>query len=156
MKIIKNSFSIIIWILLITLSTVLLSNLAHEMGEYKIAAWEYVQSLFAHSALFWAMGILLLIQVLFINLKSFRQKNRIVATITIIIIIMSVMFYRHIIRIMTSYNTIIQDTNGVSEIGLAVLNYRKYFLVYVIVTNVLSIVNIIITTKNTIKNDNKS
>lgn len=144
MKIIKNSFSIIVWVLLIVLSNILLSNSAHGMGEYRIAAWEYVQSLFAHSALFWTMGILLLIQVLFINLKAFKCSNGIVAFITIVIIIVSVMFYRHITRIMTSYNTIIQDTNGVPEIGLAVLDYRKYSLVYVIVSDALSMVNIIV------------
>lgn len=144
MKIIKNSFSIIIWILFIVLSNILLSNSAHGMGEYRIAAWEYIQSLFAHSTLFWVMGILLLIQVLLINLKSFRYKDGIVVFITIVIIIISVMFYRHIIRIMTSYNTIIQDTNGVPEIGLAVLDYRKYALVYVIISDILSMINTIV------------
>lgn len=145
MKIIKNSFSIIMWILLIVLSNILLSNSAHGMGEYKVAAWEYVKSLFAHSALFWIMGILLLIQVLLLNLKSFRYKDGIVAFITIVIIIVSVMFYRHITRIMISYNTIIQDTNGVPEIGFAVLDYRKYILVYVIVSNILSMINTVVT-----------
>ena len=67
MKIIKNSFSIIVWILFIVLSAILLSNSAHGMGGYRIAAWEYIQSLFAHSTLFWVMGILLLIQVLLIT-----------------------------------------------------------------------------------------
>ncbi len=144
MKIIKNSFSIIVWVLLIVLSNILLSNSAHGMGEYRIAAWEYVQPLFAHSALFWSIGILLLIQVLLINLKSFRYKDGIVVFITIVIIIVSVIFYWHITRIMTSYNTIIQNTNGVPEIGIAVLNYRKYSLVYVIVSDILSIVNAIV------------
>lgn len=144
MKIIKKSFSIIIWVLLIVLSNILLSNSAHGMGEYRIAAWEYVQSLFAHSALFWVVGILLLIQVLLINLKSFKYKNGIFVCITIVIIIVSVMFDRHITRIMTSYNTIIQDTNGVPEIGFAVLDYRKYVLIYVIVTSVLSVSNIVV------------
>lgn len=144
MKNIKNSFSIIIWVLFIVLSNILLSNSAYGMGEYRIKAWQYTQSLFTHSALFWTMGILLLIQVLLINLKSFKYKNGIVVCITIVIIIVSVMFYRHITRIMTSYNTIIQDTNGVPEIGLAVLDYRKYSLVYVIVSDALSMVNIIV------------
>lgn len=148
MKIIKNSFSIIAWILFIVLFTILLSNSTHGMGEYRIAAWEYVQSLFAHSALFWTVGILLLLQVLLINLKSFKYRNGIVVCITIVIIIVSVMFYRHITRIMTSYNTIIQDTNGVPEIGAAVLDYRKYALIYVIVTSVLSMVNIIVAVMN--------
>lgn len=151
MKIIKNSFSIIIWILFIVLSNILLSNSAHGMGEYRIAAWEYIQSLFAHSTLFWVMGILLLIQVLLINLKSFRYKDGIVVFITIVIIIISVMFYRHIIRIMTSYNTIIQDTNGVPEIGLAVLDYRKYALVYVIISDILSMINTIVAVMNSRK-----
>lgn len=144
MKIIKNSFLIIAWILLIIIATIFLSNSAHGMGEYRIAAWEYVQSLFTHSALFWTVGILLLSQVLLINLKTFKYRNGIVVCITIVIIIVSVMFYRHITRIMTSYNTIIQNTNGVPEIGIAVLDYRKYALIYVIVTSVLSMVNIII------------
>lgn len=144
MKIIKNSFSIIVWILFIVLSNILLSNSAHGMGEYRIAAWEYVQSLFAHSALFWSIGILLLIQVLLINLKPFKYRNEIVACITIVIIIVSVMFYRHIIRIMTSYNAIIQDTNGIPEIGLEVLDYRRYALVYVIVSDILSMINTIV------------
>jgi len=94
--------------------------------------------------LFWSIGILLLIQVLLINLKSFRYKDGIVVFITIVIIIVSVIFYWHITRIMTSYNTIIQNTNGVPEIGIAVLNYRKYSLVYVIVSDILSIVNAIV------------
>lgn len=151
MKIIKNSFSIIVWILFIVLSAILLSNSAHGMGEYRIAAWEYIQSLFAHSALFWVMGILLLIQVLLINLKSFRYKDGTVVFITIVIIIISVMFYRHITRIMTSYNTIIQDTNGIPEIGLAVLDYRKYALVYVIISDILSMINTIVAVMNSRK-----
>jgi len=118
------------------------------MGEYRMAAWQYVQSLFAHSALFWTIGILLLIQVLLINLKSFKYKNGIVACITIAIIIASVGFYRDITKIMDSYNTIIQDTNGVSEIGLAVLDYRKYALIYVIVSNALSMINSIVVVTN--------
>lgn len=144
MKIIKNSFSIIVWILFIVLSAILLSNSAHGMGEYRIAAWQYVQSLFAHSSLFWTIGILLLIQVLLMNLKSFKYKNGIVVCITITIIIVSVMFYRHITRIMISYNTIIQNTNGVHEIGFLVLDYRKYALVYVIISDILSMINIIV------------
>ena len=67
---------------------------------------------------------------------------------TIVIIIVSVMFYRYIIRIMTSYNTIIQNTNGVPEIGLEVLDYRRYALVYVIVLDILSMVNIIVVVMN--------
>lgn len=127
MKIIKNSFSIIVWVLLIVLSNILLSNSAHGMGEYRIAAWEYVQPLFAHSALFWSIGILLLIQVLLINLKSFRYKDGIVVFITIVIIIVSVIFYWHITRIMTSYNTIIQNTNGVPEIGNSSIKLSQIF-----------------------------
>lgn len=152
MKIIKKSFSIIIWVLLIVLSNILLSNSAHGMGEYRIEAWEYVQSLFVHSALFWTMGILLLIQVLFINLKSFKYKNGIVICISIVIIIVSVMFYRHITSIMASYNTIIQDTNGVPEIGFAVLDYRKYALACVIVASVLSVANIVVVMSNRERN----
>lgn len=151
MKIIKNSFSIIVWILFIVLSAILLSNSAHGMGEYGIAAWEYIQSLFAHSALFWVMGILLLIQVLLINLKSFRYKDGIVAFITIVTIIVSVMFYRHITKIMISYNAIIHDTNGIPEIGLEVLDYRKYALVYVIISDILSMVNTIVAVMNSRK-----
>lgn len=148
MKITKNSFSIIIWVLLIALSNILLSHLAQGMGEYRIAAWKYVQSLFVHSALFWTIGILLIVQVILLNLKSFKYKNGIVACITIAIIIASVGFYRDITKIMDSYNTIIQDTNGVSEIGLAVLDYRKYALIYVIVSDALSMINIIVTVMN--------
>lgn len=94
-------------VLLIALSNILLSYSAQGMGEYKIAAWQYIQSLFAHFTLFWSIGILLLIQVLLINLKLFKYKNRIVACITIAIIIVSVIFYRNITKIIDSYNTII-------------------------------------------------
>ena len=85
------------------------------------------------------------------NLKSFRYKDGIVVFITIAIIIVSVMFYRHITKIMISYNAIIQDTNGVPEIGLAVLDYRKYALVYVIVSNILSMINTIVAVMNSRK-----
>lgn len=151
MKIIKNSFSIIVWILFIVLSAILLSNSAHGMGEYRIAAWQYVQSLFARSALFWTIGIWLLIQALLINLNPFKNKNGIIVCITIVIIVASVMFYRNVTRIMTSYNTIIQDTNGVPEIGAAVLDYRKYAFVYVIVSCILSMANIVVAVKNSKK-----
>lgn len=144
MKIIKNLFSIIVWGLLIALSNIVLTNSAHGMGEYRTEAWQYVQSLFAHSALFWTVGILLLIQAILLNLKPFKSKSVIVACITIAIVIVSVMFYRDVTRIMESYNTIIQDTNGVPEIGLAVLDYRKYTLIYIIVSSVLSVANVII------------
>ena len=49
---------------------------------------------------------------------------------------------------MTSYNAIIQDTNGIPEIGLEVLDYRRYALVYVIVSDILSMINTIVANKN--------
>ena len=89
-------------------------------------------------------GILLLIQSILLNLKPFKSKSVIVACITIAIVIVSVMFYWDVTRIMESYNTIIQDANGVPEIWLAVLDYSKYTLIYIIVSSVLSVANVII------------
>ena len=52
---------------------------------------------------------------------------------------------------MISYNAIIHDTNGIPEIGLEVLDYRKYALVYVIISDILSMVNTIVAVMNSRK-----
>lgn len=142
MKTIKKSLTIIIWILLIALGCIILSNSASKMGEYRIEAWTYVKGLFAHSTLFWAVGILMFFQVILLNLKQFKRKTIILITLSAITIIISTMFYQDISITMTAYKQIILDTNGVPEIGIAVFEYRKYALIYSIISSVLAIINI--------------
>lgn len=142
MKTIKKSLTIIIWILLIALGCIILSNSASKMGGYRIAAWTYVKGLFAHSTLFWAVGILMFFQVILLNLKQFKRKTIILIALSVITIIISTMFYQDISITMTAYKQIILDTNGIPEIGMAVFEYRKYALIYSIISSVLAIINI--------------
>lgn len=142
MKTIKKSITFIIWILLIALGYVILSNTASKMGEYSIEAWTYIKGLFAHSTLFWAVGILIFLQVILLNLKPFKGKTIILIALSVMIIIAAVMFYQDMSITMTAYKQIILDTNSVSEIGLAVFGYRKYALIYSVVSSILAIVNI--------------
>lgn len=144
MKIIKKSITIILWILFIALGCVILSNSAFKMGEYRVEAWTYVKRLFAHSALFWAVGILIMIQVILINLKPFKYKTVIVIALTVITIIVSVMFYQDLSETMTAYKQIILDTNGVPEVGMAVYEYRKDVLMYSVISSILSVMNVVI------------
>lgn len=142
MKTIKKSITFITWILLIALGCVILSNSASKIGEYRIEAWTYVKGLFAHSTLFWTVGILIFLQVILLNLKPFKGKTIILIALSIIVIIVSIMFYQDMSITMTAYKQIILDTNSVSEIGLAVFGYRKYALIYSVVSSILAIVNI--------------
>ena len=142
MKTIKKSLTIIMWILLIALGCIILSNSASKMGGYRIEAWTYVKGLFAHSTLFWAVGILMFFQVILLNLKQFKRKTIILIALSVITIIISTMFYQDISITMTAYKQIILDTNGVPEIGMAVFEYRKYTLIYSIISSVLAIINI--------------
>lgn len=143
MKTIKKSLTTIIWILLIALGCVILSNTAFKMGECSIEAWTYVKGLFAHSTLFWAMGILIFLQVILLNLKPFKGKAIILIILSVMVIIVAVMFYKDMSITMLSYKQVIFDTNvKPEEIGLAVFGYRKYALIYSIVSSILAIVNI--------------
>ena len=143
MKTIKKSLTTVIWILLIALGYVILSNTASKMGEYSIKAWTYVKGLFAHSTLFWTVGILIFLQVIFLNLKPFKGKTIILIVLSVMIIIAAVMFYKDISITMLSYKQVIFDTNvKPEEIGLAVFGYRKYALIYSVVSSILAIVNI--------------
>lgn len=142
MKTIKKSITFIIWILLIALGCVILSNTASKMGECSVKAWTYVKGLFAHSTLFWAVGILIFLQMILLNLKPFKGKTIILIILSVMVIIVAVMFYKDISITMTAYNQIILDTNSVPEIGMAVFEYRKYALIYSVVSSILAIVNI--------------
>lgn len=143
MNIIKKSFTIIIWILLIALGCIILSNSASKMGGYRIEAWTYVKGLFVHSKLFWAVGILIFLQVILLNLKPFKGKTIILITSSAITIIISIMFYQDILLTMTAYKQIILDTNGIAEIGMAVFEYKKYVLIYSIISSILTSINTI-------------
>lgn len=142
MKTTKKSITFIIWILLIALGCVILSNSASKIGGYRIEAWTYVKGLFAHSTLFWAVGILIFLQMILLNLKPFKGKTIILIALSVIIIIVSIMFYQDMSITMTAYKQIILDTNSVPEIGMAVFEYRKYALIYSVVSSILAIVNI--------------
>lgn len=148
MKTIKKSVTIILWILLIALGYVILSSSASKMGGYRTEAWTYVKGLFAHSTLFWAVGILIMIQVILMNLKPFKCKTIIVIAMAIVTVIVSVMFYQDLSGTMTAYKQIILDTNGVPEVGMAVYEYKKNVLIYSIVSSILTIVNIGISVTN--------
>lgn len=142
MKTIKKSITFIIWILLIALGCVILSNSASKIGGYRIEAWTYVKGLFAHSTLFWAVGILIFLQMILLNLNPFKGKTIILIILSVMVIIVAVMFYKDMSITMTAYNQIILDTNSVPEIGMAVFEYRKYALIYSVVSAILVIVNI--------------
>lgn len=142
MKTIKKSLTTVIWILLIALGCVILSNSASKIGGYRIEAWTYVKGLFAHSTLFWTVGILIFLQMILLNLKPFKGKTIILIVLSVMIIIAAVMFYQDMSITMTAYKQIILDTNGVPEIGMAVFEYRKYALIYSVVSSILAIVNI--------------
>ena len=148
MKTIKKSLTTVIWILLIALGCVILSNSASKTGGYRIEAWTYVKGLFAHSTLFWAVGILIFLQVILLNLKPFKRKTIILIVLSVIVIIAAVMFYKDMSITMTAYKQIILDTNSVPEIGMAVFEYRKYALIYSVVSSILAIVNIGFIVKN--------
>lgn len=148
MKTIKKSLTTVIWILLIALGRVILSNSASKIGGYRIEAWTYVKGLFAHSTLFWAVGILIFLQMILLNLKPFKGKTIILIALSVIVIIVSIMFYQDMSITMTAYNQIILDTNSVPEIGMAVFEYRKYALIYSVVSSILAIVNIGFIVKN--------
>lgn len=142
MKTIKKSLTTVIWILLIVLGCVILSNTASKMGERSIEAWTYVKGLFARSTLFWAVGILIFLQMILLNLNPFKGKTIILIALSVIVIIVSIMFYQDMSITMTAYKQIILDTNSVPEIGMAVFEYRKYALIYSVVSSILAIVNI--------------
>lgn len=143
MKTIKKSLTTIIWILLIALGCVILSNTASKIGGYRIEAWTYVKGLFVRSTLFWAVGILIFLQVILLNLKPFKGKTIILIALSVIVIIVSIMFYQDMSITMLSYKQVIFDTNvKPEEIGLAVFGYRKYALIYSVVSSILAIVNI--------------
>lgn len=144
MKTIKKSLPTITWILLIALGCVILSNSASKIGEYRIEAWTYVKGLFAHSTLFWAVGILIFLQVILLNLKPFKGKTIILIALSVIVIIVSIMFYQDMSITMTAYKQIILDTNGVPEIGMAVFGYRKNAFIYSVASSVLSVANVAI------------
>lgn len=148
MKTIKKSLTTVIWILLIALGCVILSNSASKIGGYRIEAWTYVKGLFAHSTLFWAVGILIFLQMILLNLNPFKGKTIILIALSVIVIIISIMFYQDMSITMTAYKQIILDTNGVPEIGIAVFEYRKYALIYSVVSSILTIVNIGFIVKN--------
>lgn len=148
MKTIKKSLTTVIWILLIALGCVILSNSASKIGGYRIEAWTYVKGLFAHSTLFWAVGILIFLQMILLNLKPFKGKTIILIALSVIVIIVSIMFYQDMSITMTAYKQIILDTNSVPEIGMAVFEYRKYALIYSVVSSILAIVNISFIVKN--------
>ena len=148
MKTIKKSITFIIWILLIALGYVILSNTASKMGEYSIEAWTYVKGLFAHSTLFWAVGILIFLQMILLNLKPFKGKTIILIILSIMVIIVAVMFYKDMSITMLSYNQIILDTNGIPEMGMLVFGYRKNALIYSVVSSILAVVNIGFIVKN--------
>ena len=143
MNIIKKSLTTIIWILLIVLGCIILSNTASKMGEYSIEAWTYVKGLFAHSTLFWAVGILIFLQMILLNLKPFKGKTVILIILSVMVIIVAVMFYKDMSITMTAYKQIILDTNGVPEIGIAVFEYKKYVLIYSIISSILASINTI-------------
>lgn len=148
MKTIKKSLTTVIWILLIALGCVILSNSASKIGGYRIEAWTYVKGLFAHSTLFWAVGILIFLQMILLNLKPFKGKTIILIALSVIVIIVSIMFYQDMSITMTAYKQIILDTNSVPEIGMAVFEYRKYALIYSVVSSILAIINIGFIVKN--------
>lgn len=148
MKTIKKSLTTVIWILLIVLGCVILSNSASKIGGYRIEAWTYVKGLFAHSTLFWAVGILIFLQMILLNLNPFKGKTIILIILSVMVIIVAVMFYKDMSITMTAYNQIILDTNSVPEIGMAVFEYRKYALIYSVVSSILAIVNIGFIVKN--------
>lgn len=142
MKTIKKSITFIIWILLIALGCVILSNTASKMGECSVEAWTYVKGLFARSMLFWAVGILIFLQMILLNLKPFKGKTIILIALSVIVIIVSIMFYQDMSITMTAYKQIILDTNGVPEMGMLVFGYRKYAFIYSVVSSILAIINI--------------
>lgn len=142
MKTIKKSITFIIWILLIALGCVILSNTASKMGECSVEAWTYVKGLFAHSTLFWAVGILIFLQMILLNLKPFKGKTIILIILSIMVIIVAVMFYKDMSITMLSYKQIILDTNGIPEMGMLVFGYRKNALIYSVVSSILAVVNI--------------
>ena len=142
MKTIKKSITFIIWILLIALGYVILSNTASKMGECSVEAWTYVKGLFARSTLFWTMGILIFLQVILLNLKPFKGKTIILIILSVMVIIAAVMFYQNVSITMTAYKQIILDTNGVPEMGMLVFGYRKNAFIYSVVPSILAIVNI--------------
>lgn len=144
MEIIKKSVSLILWTLMITLGGIILSNTASKMGAYSTEAWIYVKGQFAHSALFWAMGIMILIQVILMNLKPFKCRTVLVTALAIIAVIVSAAFYQDLSRTMTAYKQIILDTDGIPEIGMLVYAYRKNVLIYSVVSSALAVINPII------------
>lgn len=143
MKTIKKSLTTIIWILLIALGYVILSNTASKMGECSVEAWTYVNRLFAHSTLFWTVGILIFLQVILLNLKPFKGKTIILIILSVMVIIAAVMFYKDMSITMLSYKQVIFDTNvKPEEIGLAVFGYRKYALIYSVVSSILAVTSV--------------
>ncbi len=144
MSIIKKSVTIILWGLLVIVGSIVLSNLAHGMGGNATEAWLFVKSLCVGSTLFWCVGILLLLQVVFINLNAVKYRAIIVAVLAVIACIVSFMLYRDLSGTMAAYKQIVLDTDGIPEIGMAVYNYRKYILLYSIISSVLAIINPII------------
>ena len=57
---------------------------------------------------------------------------------------MSFMLCKDITGTMAAYKQIVLDTDGIPEIGMAVYGYRKYILIYSIISSMLAIANPII------------
>lgn len=84
------------------------------------------------------------------NLKPFKYRTVLVIILAVITIIVSIAFYQDLLRTMTAYEQIIIDTDGISEIGIAISGYIKYVFIYTIFSIILSIINIIFEISNKI------
>lgn len=148
--IIEKSFSIIIWVVLVIIANIIHSNSIYAEYEPTIEIWKCVQFL-----LFLKVGILLLLQAITMNiklkLKCFEEyKDFIIICLAVIIIILSIGFYRDFIdftKLIASYGTAIRDKYGILGIESVVLFYNRQVFLYAIISSVLAIANTIVVIK---------
>ena len=152
MKTLKCSLPTVIWILLMAIGMVFLSNSAARYGQYREEAWHIIQPIFIGSILFWAVAISLILQTV-LNIKPIKNHIIIECILSAIIIGISIFLFHNFAGFTTSYQAVVENTNPTEKdlmIASYVSGFRKEALIYMVLSIVAAISNVIIgfTVKN--------
>lgn len=137
MKVFKRSLPTLIWILLMIIGIIFLSNSGASYGQYREEAWHIVRPIFMGSALFWVVTILMIIQTIILNMKSIKYHAVIESILLVGIICATVFLFKNFLDFTASYETVTKMTDP-TEADLNILahifSYRKTVLLYTVLS----------------------
>lgn len=142
-KILRNSYANLLWLAILILGYIILYTKSISMGEYAYKTFQAFQDMIIASFPFWLLILLIISQGIIVN-SHIEKKQTITVIINLTAAILTIIFWLNISKTINVRQSVYKEL----DMNWSILQYKLPCLIFVIITDILIVLNTIKIVKN--------